>query len=488
MLVVLQLLVFVTYIFGPTAALGEEPTPDPTPVETIAPDPAPEPTPEPTPSEEPATDEPSAPAPEEPSAPAEEPSAPVEPTIWTGKDDYVPTEFVDLYGEGFGARPSPGRGLRQRPRGQELEPHRPRSQLPAEPVPFFYEFRLAGTTSSRPTRSWPRATSVWCRGMDLQRTPSLRASSSSNSNSGSGSNGQQADIECAGDRRRAEVAIAQVVVHKDFQNRLICPPSGWTSILKTFRGAISRPPFTCRRPSSARRPLSHSRRTGAFGSPTARPAVLDASGFGASGGVIVYSGVDTTDPIRSAVGANGPSGGTKNAPGTGAAAVGDMVVRFIGNGRTKPSGRSRLRRESTPVGSSNQTQRTAAAFAATHATGATAGTFTFTSTGEWTAQTVVLRMGGASKLAFTTPAHTGAVNACLGPITAQTENASNVATNRDVRTITVNLASDSDGARSSATTACTTFDHQGRGPDREPAATPPTFYYKATARGDARSP
>ena len=34
-----------------------------------------------------------------------------------------------------------------------------------------------------------------------------------------------------------------------------------------------------------------------------------------------------------------------------------------------------------------------------------------------------------TKLAFTTAAHSGAVNDCLGPITVQTQNASNVATN-----------------------------------------------------------
>ena len=47
-LVLLQLLVFVTYIFGPTAAFAEEPTPEPTPTESVAPEPSAEPTAEPT--------------------------------------------------------------------------------------------------------------------------------------------------------------------------------------------------------------------------------------------------------------------------------------------------------------------------------------------------------------------------------------------------------------------------------------------------------
>ena len=44
-LVLLQLLVFVTYIFGPTAAFAEDPTPEPTPTESVAPEPSTEPTP-----------------------------------------------------------------------------------------------------------------------------------------------------------------------------------------------------------------------------------------------------------------------------------------------------------------------------------------------------------------------------------------------------------------------------------------------------------
>ncbi|HTG49771.1 MAG TPA: hypothetical protein VL915_04715, partial [Gemmatimonadales bacterium] len=72
-LVVLQLLVFVTYIFGPTASFAEEPTPDPTPAESTAPEPTPDPTPVPT--AEP-TPEPSAPEPTDPPATPEPTVAP----------------------------------------------------------------------------------------------------------------------------------------------------------------------------------------------------------------------------------------------------------------------------------------------------------------------------------------------------------------------------------------------------------------------------
>ena len=77
-LVLLQILVFVTYIFGPTAAFAEEPTPEPTPTESVAPEPSTEPTPEPTPD------------------PTSEPTA--APTISSDKPDYAPGELVTVTG------------------------------------------------------------------------------------------------------------------------------------------------------------------------------------------------------------------------------------------------------------------------------------------------------------------------------------------------------------------------------------------------------
>ena len=75
-LVLLQLLVFVTYIFGPTASFAEEPTQDPSPTESAAPETtpeptvAPDPTPEPTQAPEPTAEPPAVPDPTpEPSDP-----------------------------------------------------------------------------------------------------------------------------------------------------------------------------------------------------------------------------------------------------------------------------------------------------------------------------------------------------------------------------------------------------------------------------------
>ena len=62
-LVLLQLLVFVTYIFGPTATFAEDPIPEPSPTESVAPEPSTDPTPEATPA--PSEPDPT-PAPSEP--------------------------------------------------------------------------------------------------------------------------------------------------------------------------------------------------------------------------------------------------------------------------------------------------------------------------------------------------------------------------------------------------------------------------------------
>ena len=79
-LVLLQLLVFLTYIFGPTSSLAEEPVADPSPTESTAPEVSPDPTLAPEPTEAPSlAPEPSADpttAPEPTTAPPVETPAP----------------------------------------------------------------------------------------------------------------------------------------------------------------------------------------------------------------------------------------------------------------------------------------------------------------------------------------------------------------------------------------------------------------------------
>ncbi len=75
-LVVLQLIVFVTYLFGPTSALAEDPTFEPTPTESSTPEATPEATPEPTPlpTEPPTPEPPAEPAVEPTQEPAVDPT------------------------------------------------------------------------------------------------------------------------------------------------------------------------------------------------------------------------------------------------------------------------------------------------------------------------------------------------------------------------------------------------------------------------------
>ena len=71
------------------------------------------------------------------------------------------------------------------------------------------------------------------------------------------------------------------------------------------------------------------------------------------------------------------------------------------------------------------------------------------------------------------------MNACLGPITVQTQNASNVATNVTANT-TVNLATDATGTFHSTNACATSITSQVI----STGANSMTFYYKPTARGD----
>ena len=77
-LVLLQLLVFVTYIFGPTSTFAEDPSPDPSPTETSAPEPSTEP--EPTVAPEPSAEPTAPPDPSDPPAPSSDPDPTPQPS------------------------------------------------------------------------------------------------------------------------------------------------------------------------------------------------------------------------------------------------------------------------------------------------------------------------------------------------------------------------------------------------------------------------
>ncbi|MGH2401740.1 MAG: hypothetical protein ACRDE6_03425, partial [Candidatus Limnocylindria bacterium] len=93
MLVLLQLLVFITYIFGPTAAFAEEPTLEPTPTESVSPEVSPDPTTEPSsdPILEPTPAPTAEPTPEPTAAPSEpEATAAPDPTPAPSEPDPTP--------------------------------------------------------------------------------------------------------------------------------------------------------------------------------------------------------------------------------------------------------------------------------------------------------------------------------------------------------------------------------------------------------------
>ena len=130
------------------------------------------------------------------------------------------------------------------------------------------------------------------------------------------------------------------------------------------------------------------------------------SGFGATGGVIRYTGVDPTSPIVSSAGADGSSSPPYRAPSASPVAAGDLVLRFFGAQKAQNGSSGILITGTNPVylpriGTTNQHERTAAAFANEHVSGATTGTFdvTFSDSAEWVAQTVVLKMGAAANVA-----------------------------------------------------------------------------------------
>ncbi|MFN2417629.1 MAG: tandem-95 repeat protein, partial [Candidatus Limnocylindria bacterium] len=112
-LVLIQLLVFVTYIFGPTAAFAVESTAEASPTESAAPEESPDPTADPTaaPTSEPTPAPTEAPDPTEAPAPTQAPATPspsapeatieperAAPTITSDKEDYAPGELVTLNG------------------------------------------------------------------------------------------------------------------------------------------------------------------------------------------------------------------------------------------------------------------------------------------------------------------------------------------------------------------------------------------------------
>src|SRR5919106_167564 len=273
--------------------------------------------------------------------------------------------------------------------------------------------------------------------------------------------------------------IAQVSANGTDSSQHICAPSGWTSIRRTTQGSdvaihtfykfaaagdasVSTYQFTVRGAANC------------TGSNLQRRM---------SGGIIRYTGVDTTTPVEAHLGQVGSSSTTLTAPSVNASA-GARVIGFYG--LKKNTGL-------TPHASDGMTERfdifvndgsgpaSMAADLEKSTAGATGNKRATTSAQEvWAAQLVSLKAApsGPTKLAFTTPSRSGTVGECLGPITVQTQDAGGAPTNVTGAT-PVGLASDGSGAFygdddcSSSTTAATVA----------VGGNSATFYYGPTARG-----
>jgi hypothetical protein len=273
--------------------------------------------------------------------------------------------------------------------------------------------------------------------------------------------------------------LAQVSAGGTDTSQHICAPSGWTSIRRTTQGS-----------DVAIHTFYKFAAAGDNAVSTYQFAVRDAASCTGtnrskrmSGGIVRYTGVDTTTPVEAHSGNVGPSSNTLTAASVNASA-GARVVAFYG--LKKNTGL-------TPLASDGMTERfdifvndgsgpaSMAADLEKSTAGATGNKRATTGVAEvWAAQLVSLKAApsGPTQLAFTTPPRSGTVGQCLGPITVQTQNASGAATNATSAT-QIALGTNGSGAfygdedcNSSSSAA-----------DVAAGANSATFYYEATTRG-----
>jgi hypothetical protein len=418
--------------------------------------------------------EPEAPSDQAESAGGE--TALVTPSVWTGKDDYVPSELVDILGAGW--QPFESVELFIDDQGDEKSWSHTATVQADEFGEFEYVFRL-------PDWYVPvyevTATGEFGEVVETTFDDSIAQVGVPSTNH-NGTSAASAELSLSATAAGpGEVQVAQIVVNKDFGNtRAICPPEGWTSILRmSHDGKYVQQSFYRAGPAAAGTQIWQLKDN----SSNCGTGSGNATGYGATGGLVQYSGIDTASPVRSWGGASGDSSPPYRAPNV-ASQIDDLVLRFFSTEKnlTITPATDRLYSEGS---SNNSNERTAAAFATT-ASGTSTGTFdaTFSTSSEWTAQTVVLRMApaavGPTQLAFATDARTGGVHDCLGPITAQTRNAAGEATNVTSSTV-VGLDTDASGSFFSDADCGSALTEAGR--TIGTGSNSFTFYYKPTARG-----
>jgi YDG domain-containing protein/Big-like domain-containing protein len=214
------------------------------------------------------------------------------------------------------------------------------------------------------------------------------------SNSGSGPTGQELTINApavaAGD-----VLMAQIAATDSVSSTQICAPPGWSTStaaprdldIKDSQNKIAQQVFY--RVATANQAVTSYRWE--FRNNTCSGALVPKA---ASGGIIRYSGVDTTTPIDVAAGAGASnSSTTASAPSVNTTEPNTRVIRYIGVFKNTTISPSTTPPRIYATGSAGGKERAIAAFDAAQAGAGATNTFAATlgSSAEWVAQTVVLR-------------------------------------------------------------------------------------------------
>jgi large repetitive protein len=321
------------------------------------------------------------------------------PTVWTNKNDYMPGEMVVMLGSGW----EPGETVDLRLNGTPVL-HGERSFTTVADALGDLEF-----TGFRPDE------------LDIGVSFSLRATGQSSGRvaettftdaitfaaSTPNHNGDPAapelSLQVPATTAAGDLLLAHVTVEGMSMSHVICTPTGWTSIFRT-NNSSSLAQQIFRKLATASEPTSYTfrlRETSANCTSTSSGLVVK----GAVGGMTAFTGVDTavTNGIFGQAGTSGSSS-TINSPSVGSVPVNSGVVRFFGNDKefeitTSGGGSSQMyaaRRaksgggfEKPSGGGAFGTQAPAGSTAAV--TGANGN-----NSGNWVAQTVVLRVSANS--------------------------------------------------------------------------------------------
>jgi hypothetical protein len=407
-----------------------------------------------------------------------------EAVVWTDKDDYAPGETVVITGSGFLAGETIALTLQEDPEVHDL---RTFSVVADETGAFtFSEFApeehdlevrfiltAEGQTSGR------QAQTTFTDAITRDATTYVGFAHTTDTPN-SISIPTPALPAQAGDVLIAQITITPTTTQE------VCGPAGWVREITT---SVS---------GKVRQEIWYRVVTGTEAGGTLHTFTFRAScpagalqNRNATGHIVRYSGVDTSNPIDVSAGFQGSSStNIFTSPSVTTTVPNTVVLRFVGLFKSTAATNVISAGTGTRLysnGSTNGSERHAAAFEQAQASAGSTGTHTSTAstTGEYVTHTVALRPAvelGPTKLAFTTAPHNGAVNACLGLVTVQTQNASSVATNVTSNT-TVNLSTNAGGTGAGAfysDASCVTAITSRM---IAPGSNSASFYYKATGRG-----